>query len=250
MAQNIAAMQATEQQLIQKVSSPAPSKPVHVPLPSPPQPSQLIMRQLLPAIAMIKVGAVSLIARADMVGSAAGAGTGLVVAGPVGAGAGVVGDVFGEPFLGPPSVMKRAEPMATSAATACIIDIVDDGSRLNDRKRKSCLIENNAGKAAVTMLGRSVRLAISSLVLCAASPAGSQGNLDQGKTAAQLYGSDCATCHKSPRSVSNTKWFFGLESFLSEHYTSSRESAAILAAYLEDKRDHQPSLSTVASPST
>lgn len=83
------------------------------------------------------------------------------------------------------------------------------------------------------MLGRSVRLAISSLVLCAASPAGSQGNLDQGKTAAQLYGSDCATCHKSPRSVSNTKWFFGLESFLSEHYTSSRKSAAILAAYLE-----------------
>jgi mono/diheme cytochrome c family protein len=83
------------------------------------------------------------------------------------------------------------------------------------------------------MLGRSVRLAISSLALCVASPAGAQGNLDQGNTAAQLYASDCATCHKSPQSVSNTKWFFGLESFLSEHYTSSGQSAAILAAYLE-----------------
>ena len=42
-------------------------------------------------------------ARADMVGAAAGAGTGLVVAGPVGAVAGgVIGGVFGRPFWGPP----------------------------------------------------------------------------------------------------------------------------------------------------
>ena len=99
----------------------------------------MIMRQLLLVIAMITVGAVSLIARADMVGSAAGAGTGLVVAGPVGAGAGVVGDVFGEPFWGPPSVMERAEPTATSAVTACIIDIVDDGSRLDEQKTQILL---------------------------------------------------------------------------------------------------------------
>ncbi len=83
------------------------------------------------------------------------------------------------------------------------------------------------------MLGRGFWLAISSLALCVTSPAGAQRNLDQGKTAAQLYASSCATCHKSPQSVSNTKWSFGLESFLSEHYTSSRESAAILATYLK-----------------
>jgi osmotically inducible lipoprotein OsmB len=42
-------------------------------------------------------------ARADWVGAAAGAGTGLVVAGPVGAVAGgVIGGVFGKPFWGPP----------------------------------------------------------------------------------------------------------------------------------------------------
>jgi hypothetical protein len=42
-------------------------------------------------------------ARADWVGAAAGAGTGLIVAGPFGAVAGaVIGGVFGKPFWGPP----------------------------------------------------------------------------------------------------------------------------------------------------
>jgi hypothetical protein len=34
--------------------------------------------------------------------------------------------------------------------------------------------------------------------------------------------------HQSPQSVSKTKWVFGLESFLREHYTSSREGLAHL----------------------
>jgi hypothetical protein len=77
------------------------------------------------------------------------------------------------------------------------------------------------------MAGRGVRMAFGFLALAVASSAEAQGNLDQGKTAAQLYASDCAMCHKSPQSVSDTKWFFGLESFLRQHYTSSRESAAV-----------------------
>ncbi len=83
------------------------------------------------------------------------------------------------------------------------------------------------------MVGRGIELGFGFLALAVANSAGAQGNLDQSKTAAQLYASACATCHKSPQSVSKTKWFFGLESFLREHYTSSRESAAILAAYLK-----------------
>jgi hypothetical protein len=78
-------------------------------------------------------------------------------------------------------------------------------------------------------------LAIAALVLCAAGAAAAQGNLDQGKTAAQLFAADCANCHKSPQSVSSTRWLFGLESFLTQHYTSSRQSAAILAAYLKEQ---------------
>jgi hypothetical protein len=83
------------------------------------------------------------------------------------------------------------------------------------------------------MFRRGVWVALGFLAPALASSAGAQGNLDEGKTAAQLYASACATCHKSPQSIPKTKWFFGLESFLREHYTSSRESAAILAAYLK-----------------
>jgi hypothetical protein len=59
--------------------------------------------------------------------------------------------------------------------------------------------------------------------------------LDEGKTAAQLFAADCANCHKSPQSVSSTRYLFGLENFLTQHYTSSRQSAAILAAYLKEQ---------------
>jgi len=86
---------------------------------------------------------------------------------------------------------------------------------------------------AVTMLRHGVRVTISSLALCVASSAGAQGNLDQGKTAAQLYASNCATCHESLASIRNTKSFFELKSFLSQHYTSNSEAAANLAAYLK-----------------
>jgi hypothetical protein len=97
------------------------------------------------------------------------------------------------------------------------------------------------------MSGRGIRLGLGLLAFAFAGSAAAQGNLDQGKTAAQLYASACATCHKSPpslsntslsnTSLSNTRWFFGLESFLREHYTSSRESAAILAAYLKEREN-------------
>jgi hypothetical protein len=79
----------------------------------------------------------------------------------------------------------------------------------------------------------SVRVAFTFLILTIAGSVEAQGDLDRGKTAAQLYASACATCHKSPPSISKTKWLFGLESFLREHYTSSSESAAILAVYLK-----------------
>ena len=79
----------------------------------------------------------------------------------------------------------------------------------------------------------SIRLAISCLTLCVVSSVGAQENLGRGKTAAQLYASDCAVCHKTPQSVSKATGIFGLESFLREHYTTSRESAAAIATYLK-----------------
>jgi hypothetical protein len=62
------------------------------------------MRKILMAAAIVSMTATlaASSARADMVGAAAGAGTGLLVAGPPGAVVGgVVGAVWGKPFWGP-----------------------------------------------------------------------------------------------------------------------------------------------------
>ncbi len=83
------------------------------------------------------------------------------------------------------------------------------------------------------VLGRGIRLAVGTLVLGLAGSAGAQENLDYGKTPAQLYASDCAICHKSPQGLAaKGGGLLGLEGFLREHYTASRESAAAIAGYL------------------
>src|SRR5215471_4176570 len=75
-----------------------------------------------------------------------------------------------------------------------------------------------------------ITFTISSLALCFTISAAAQGSLDQGKTAAQLYAANCASCHKSPQSVAKAAGIS--ESFLREHYSPSAQSAATLAAYL------------------
>ena len=67
----------------------------------------------------------------------------------------------------------------------------------------------------------------------ATAPAGAQENLDSGKSGAQLFASNCALCHKSAQALRKSGGPLGLSGFLREHYTSSRESAAIIATYLE-----------------
>jgi hypothetical protein len=57
-------------------------------------------------------------------------------------------------------------------------------------------------------------------------------NLDQKKTPAQLYASDCAECHRNPKLVGKTMAPGALAGYLRAHYTASKESAATLAAYL------------------
>ena len=59
-----------------------------------------------------------------------------------------------------------------------------------------------------------------------------QVNIDRGKTAAEIYSSDCATCHKTIRGLAVGKNSLMLSSFLREHYTASRDQAAALAAYV------------------
>lgn len=69
-------------------------------------------------------------------------------------------------------------------------------------------------------------------VLLAPAAARAQINIDEGKTPAHIFSSDCAVCHKSTRGLANGRGNAALTGFLSEHYTSSREEAAALAAYV------------------
>jgi hypothetical protein len=84
------------------------------------------------------------------------------------------------------------------------------------------------------MISRSLRGPIVGLAaLILAGPAAGQESLDKGKTPAQLFASDCSPCHKSPQGLAKSNRLFGIDGFLREHYTASRESAAAIANYLK-----------------
>ena len=73
------------------------------------------------------------------------------------------------------------------------------------------------------------------MALLGAWPAVAQENLYGNKTPAQIFASDCAICHKTAQGLSKAGGAFGvgLEGFLREHYTASKETAAVLAKYVQ-----------------
>jgi hypothetical protein len=77
--------------------------------------------------------------------------------------------------------------------------------------------------------------------------AGQAQNIEAGKTAAQLYASDCAVCHKTPQGLSKGGGL-SLTGFLKQHYTASAESAAALAAYLQAVDHGAAPAQTAAKP--
>jgi hypothetical protein len=79
---------------------------------------------------------------------------------------------------------------------------------------------------------RGVAPAIGLLIVLAPAMAQAQTNIDQGKSPAEIFANDCATCHKSARGLANGRGSSGLASFLVEHYTASKDQAAALAAYV------------------
>jgi hypothetical protein len=62
----------------------------------------------------------------------------------------------------------------------------------------------------------------------------SRGENFSNKHPAQLFATDCtgAGCHRSPQGLAKGQQASSLTSFLREHYTNSRDSAASLAGYL------------------
>jgi hypothetical protein len=59
-----------------------------------------------------------------------------------------------------------------------------------------------------------------------------QTSIDAGKSPGEIFQTVCTTCHKSARGLANGRGTSGLASFLAEHYTSGRDQAAQLAAYV------------------
>jgi hypothetical protein len=67
-----------------------------------------------------------------------------------------------------------------------------------------------------------------------------QTNLDQGKSASQIFASACAECHKEAHALSKGKNAARLADFLGEHYTTNAQQAAALAAYIVGGRGGEP----------
>ncbi|MGN6747543.1 MAG: hypothetical protein ACTHJS_03030 [Xanthobacteraceae bacterium] len=70
------------------------------------------------------------------------------------------------------------------------------------------------------------------VAVIAAQPTRGQTNIDQGKPASELFANYCAACHKSTRGLANGRNSLTLSLFLREHYASSSQQAAALAAYV------------------
>jgi hypothetical protein len=65
------------------------------------------------------------------------------------------------------------------------------------------------------------------LAICIAAPAQPQGNIDAGKTPAQMFSSTCTACHRRPQELKRAS-----AGFLRQHYMPSAEEAAAMASYL------------------
>ena len=83
------------------------------------------------------------------------------------------------------------------------------------------------------MLSRALILAAVTFMLCgfAAAPAEAQ-NLEAGKAPSQIFSSTCSLCHKSSRGLLKTVAPGSLPGFLRQHYTTSTDMAASMAAYV------------------
>jgi hypothetical protein len=91
-------------------------------------------------------------------------------------------------------------------------------------------------------VNRGFALTIGFLAVLAPAMARAQTNIDQGKSASQLFANGCAECHKAPHTLAKGKSAATVADFLREHYTTGRDQAAALAVYVVSGRD------TVASP--
>ncbi|MBV8509355.1 MAG: hypothetical protein JO289_04240 [Xanthobacteraceae bacterium] len=88
-----------------------------------------------------------------------------------------------------------------------------------------------------------------SAMLAAPGAALAQVDYSAGKSAPQLFSSDCSACHQSPGGLAKGRDASALASFLREHYTTGGASAGLLANYLAGlPAGRQPAVRTPQTP--
>jgi mono/diheme cytochrome c family protein len=87
----------------------------------------------------------------------------------------------------------------------------------------------------VLAFGRAVKVVLGIVVVIGLqnSLAAHAEDFDAGKSAPELFASNCSTCHHTPHGLAKRMNSWSLDSFLREHYTASRASADTLSAYLK-----------------
>ncbi len=90
-----------------------------------------------------------------------------------------------------------------------------------------------------------------SAMLAAPGAALAQVDYSAGKSAPQLFSSDCSACHQSPGGLAKGRDASALASFLREHYTTGGASAGLLASYLAGlPAGRQPAARASQTPGT
>jgi mono/diheme cytochrome c family protein len=86
--------------------------------------------------------------------------------------------------------------------------------------------------ALALLIAGLVAVALSAILISPRANAQAQ-NLDQDKTAAKLFATTCAECHRSARGLAKGRFSITLWYYLQRHYTSSSATARTLTAYLQ-----------------
>ena len=82
-------------------------------------------------------------------------------------------------------------------------------------------------EAAALRVRRSAPWIVGVVAVLAAGSALPQGNIDAGKSPAQMFADTCSNCHRRPQELRRAS-----ASFLRQHYTPGAQEAAAMANYL------------------
>jgi hypothetical protein len=88
-------------------------------------------------------------------------------------------------------------------------------------------VPSKGKEAFVSMVRRLAPCTIGLAAVLLAAPCQAQGNIDAGKTPAQIFSDTCTGCHRSARELKRAS-----ASFLRQHYTAGSEEASAMAGYL------------------